>query len=186
MPGDSDQRDSETDWISEFAGRAFLRIEVSAYLILGLLLAIVALIGTISALLALAKAAQELEALSLVVTIDRILLVLMVIEILHTVRVSFKEGALVCEPFLIVGLIASIRRVLVITLESSQAKEPGKWSPEAQGLVNSSMIELCVLGGLIVAMVCSIYLLRRSDYHFLRGGNELDSKSASDNAGRGT
>ena len=87
----------------------------------------------------------------------------MVIEILHTVRVSFKEGALVCEPFLIVGLIASIRRVLVITLESSQAQEPGKWTPEFQNLFNSSMIELCVLGGLILAMVLSIYLLRRSE-----------------------
>ena len=87
----------------------------------------------------------------------------MVIEILHTVRVSFNEGALVCEPFLVVGLIASIRRVLVITLESSQVQEPGRWTPEAQGLFKSSMIELCVLGGLILAMVWSIYLLRRSN-----------------------
>ena len=162
--GKSEQPDSESNWIGRFSSRAFLRIEVSAYLILGLLLAIVALIGTISAMFTLAKAAQEMGAsLWLVVTIDRILLVLMVIEILHTVRVSFNEGALVCEPFLIVGLIASIRRVLVITLESSQAQEPGKWTPELQGLFNSSMIELCVLGGLILAMVLSIYLLRRSN-----------------------
>jgi uncharacterized membrane protein (DUF373 family) len=162
--GKGGQTDAEANWIGRVSSRAFLRIEVSAYLILGLLLAIVALIGTIGATFTLAKAAQDFGAsLSLVVTIDRILLVLMVIEILHTVRVSFNEGALVCEPFLIVGLIASIRRVLVITLESSQAKEPGQWTPEAQGLFNSSMIELCVLGGLIIAMVWSIYLLRRSN-----------------------
>ena len=153
----------EANWVGKLSGRAFLRIEVSAYLILGLLLAIVALIGTVGAVLALAKAALELgTSLPLVVTIDRILLVLMVIEILHTVRVSFNEGALVCEPFLVVGLIASIRRVLVITLKSSQVQEPGRWTPEVQGLFNSSMIELCVLGGLILAMVWSIYLLRRS------------------------
>ena len=84
--------------------------------------------------------------LPLVVTINRILLVLMVIEILHTVRVSFNQGALVCEPFLVVGLIATICRVLVITLESSQVQEPGRWTPELQGPFNSSMIELCVLG----------------------------------------
>ena len=100
--------------------------------------------------------------LSLVVTIDRILLVLMVIEILHTVRVSFTEGALVSEPFLVVGLIASIRRVLVITLKSSQAQEPGKWTPDLQGLFNATIIGFVVLGGLILAMVISIYLLRRS------------------------
>jgi uncharacterized membrane protein (DUF373 family) len=162
--GKSEQADPEANRIGKIAGRAFLRIEASAYLILGLLLAITALVGTVSATFALGKAALELGAsLSLVVTIDRILLVLMVIEILHTVRVSFNEGALVCEPFLVVGLIASIRRVLVITLESSQAQEPGKWTPDFQGLFNSTMIELCVLGGLILAMVWSIYLLRRSE-----------------------
>jgi uncharacterized membrane protein (DUF373 family) len=162
--GKSEQPDAESHRIGRFSSRAFLRIETSAYLVLGLLLAVVALIGTVSALFALATATQELGvSLPLVVTIDRILLVLMVIEILHTVRVSFNEGALVCEPFLVVGLIASIRRVLVITLESAQAQEPGKWTPEAQGLFNSSMIELGVLGGLIVAMVWSIYLLRRSN-----------------------
>jgi hypothetical protein len=81
----------------------------------------------------------------------------MVVEILHTVRVSFQSGILVCEPFLIVGLIASIRRVLVITLESSQAVEAAHVS------FASTMIELGVLAGLILVMVVSIYMLRRSD-----------------------
>ena len=161
--GKSDDPDEEIDWLGKASGRAFERIEIAAYLVLGLLLAFVALIGTVSAMFALAKAGVEPGVtLPLVVTIDRILLVLMVIEILHTVRVSFNAGALVCEPFLVVGLIASIRRVLVITLESSQVQEPGTWTPEIQGPFNASMIELCVLGGLILAMVWSIYLLRRS------------------------
>jgi uncharacterized membrane protein (DUF373 family) len=164
-----EKTDVEANKIGEISGKVFLRVEVSAYLVLGLLLAAVAVIGTVSATIALVTAAIERgESLSLVVTIDRILLVLMVIEILHTVRVSFNEGALVCEPFLIVGLIASIRRVLVITLESSQVQEPGKWTPDYQGMFNSTMIELCVLGGLILAMVFSIYLLRRS--HLPRSG----------------
>ncbi len=102
------------------------------------------------------------DANSLVVTIDRLLFVLMVVEILHTVRVSFRSGTLVCEPFLVVGLIASIRRMLVITLESSQVSQPSKWTPEALGFFNSTMLELSVLGGLILVMVVSIYILRRS------------------------
>ena len=57
----------------------------------------------------------------------------MVVEVMHTVRVSFRSGTLVCEPFLIVGLIASIRRVLVITLETSQAQQPGKWNRRFPG-----------------------------------------------------
>jgi len=89
--------------------------------------------------------------------------VLMVVEILHTVRVSFRSGTLVCEPFLIVGLIASIRRVLVITLESSQVNQPGKRTSETQALFSSTMLELGVLGGLILIMVTSICLLRYSE-----------------------
>jgi hypothetical protein len=77
--------------------------------------------------------------------------------------VSFRSGTLVCEPFLIVGLIASIRRVLVITLETSQAHAPGKWNSDAQSLLDSTMLELSVLGGLILVMVVSIVMLRLSD-----------------------
>ena len=117
--------------IGALANRAFWKIEIFTYMVLGLLLALTALLGIGSAGASLWRAVQEYgDAISLVVTIDRLLFVLMVVEILHTVRVSFRSGTLVCEPFLVVGLIASIRRVLVIILESSQASQPGKWTPE--------------------------------------------------------
>jgi uncharacterized membrane protein (DUF373 family) len=146
-----------------FASLAFLKIEIFAYMVLGLLLALVALLGVGGAAVTLWRALTEMgDAEALVVTIDRLLFVLMVVEILHTVRVSFRSGTLVCEPFLIVGLIASIRRVLVITLESSQVNQPGKWTPDSQAMLNSTMLELVVLGGLILIMVISIALLRHS------------------------
>jgi uncharacterized membrane protein (DUF373 family) len=150
MDGD-EPSDKDVTRIGELASRAFLRIEVFAYLVLGLLLALTALLGVGSAAVSLWQDVQEhINATSLVFTIDRLLFVLMVVEILHTVRVSFRSGTLVCEPFLIVGLIASIRRVLVITLESSQVNQPGKWTPETLALFNSTMLELAVLGGLIL------------------------------------
>ena len=150
--------------IGALANRAFWKIEIFAYMVLGLLLALTALLGIGSAGASLWQAARDYgDATSLVVTIDRLLFVLMVVEILHTVRVSFRSGTLVCEPFLVVGLIASIRRVLVITLELSQATQPDKWTPETQGYFNSTMLELGVLGGLILIMVISIYMLRRSE-----------------------
>ncbi|HYL15245.1 MAG TPA: phosphate-starvation-inducible PsiE family protein [Terriglobales bacterium] len=51
--------------------------------------------------------------------LDQLLVVLMLVEILHTVRISIRSHILVTEPFLIVGLIASLRRSLVITLEAA-------------------------------------------------------------------
>jgi uncharacterized membrane protein (DUF373 family) len=153
--------------VTRFGARAsvaFLRIEILAYMVLGLMLALVAVLGIGGAAGMLWDSLIEKGSPdALVLTIDRLLFVLMVVEILHTVRVSFRSGVLVCEPFLIVGLIASIRRVLVITLESSQANQPGKWSPESQAILNSTMLELVVLGGLILIMVISIALLRHSE-----------------------
>jgi len=145
------------------ADRVFLRVEIIAYILLGLLLAVAAILGMGgTALLLLHSFQASADADSLVIAIDRLLFVLMVVEILHTVRVSFRSGTLVAEPFLVVGLIASIRRVLVITLESSQANQYGKWSPESEALIRSSMLELIVLAVLILVMVLSIYMLRRS------------------------
>ena len=87
--------------------------------------------------------------------------VLMLIEILHTVRGSVRSGALTPEPFLIIGLIASIRNVLVITLKSSGVTAEGHGSIEGEMLFRSSIAELAVLGVLILIFVVAIYLLRR-------------------------
>jgi len=145
------------------ADRVFHQVEIVAYILLGVLLAVAAVVGMGgTAVLLLHSLQSHGDADALVIAIDRLLFVLMVVEILHTVRVSFRAGTLVAEPFLVVGLIASIRRVLVITLESSQASQYGKWSPESQAVLHSTLLELVVLGGLILVMVISIYLLRRT------------------------
>ena len=145
------------------ADAVFLEIETTAYISLGVLLAVAVVLGVVGAALLLYRSVNaDGQNDVLVVAIDRLLFVLMVVEILHTVRVSFRSGTLVCEPFLIVGLIASIRRVLVITLESSQVNEPGRWTANSQALLHATMLELLVLAVLILVMVTSIYLLRRS------------------------
>jgi uncharacterized membrane protein (DUF373 family) len=143
--------------------RAFIQVEHFIYLASGVLLACTAALALMSSGLSLWGAAVAWGAPDeIIITIDRLLFVLMLLEILHTVRVSVREGTLTPEPFLVVGLIASIRRVLVITLGSSQATHPGNWTPEVQQQFNASMLELGVLGILIIVMVVAIYLLRRA------------------------
>jgi hypothetical protein len=101
-------------------------------------------------------AAQTLKVL------NQLLIVLMLVEILHTVRISIGSHILVTEPFLLVGLIASIRRILVITLEAATLTKEGSWATEgASGIFHSSMIELGLLGLLVLVLVVSIALLRR-------------------------
>lgn len=156
--------DDSTTKAVAFAARAFLQVEVLAYVVLGIMLALTAMLGIGNAGVSLwTTLLNHSDPDTIVLTIDRLLFVLMVVEILHTVRVSFRSGTLVCEPFLIVGLIASIRRILVITLESSQFNQHGKWTPEAQSMFYGTMIELVVLGGLVLIMMVSIFILRRSN-----------------------
>ena len=96
--------------------------------------------------------------------LDRLLLVLMLVELLHTVRISVRSEALIMEPFLIVGLIASIRRVLVITMQAAKMTEQAQpqTGGEAAAAFEHTMIELGLLGFLILVFVFAIYLLRRS------------------------
>ena len=93
--------------------------------------------------------------------LDQLLVVLMLVEILHTVRISIRSHFLVTEPFLVVGLIASIRRILVITLEAANLTKVGSFSAENASIFRASMIELGLLGLLILILVFSITLLRR-------------------------
>ena len=101
--------------------------------------------------------------------LDHLLVVLMLVEILHTVRISIHSHTLITEPFLVVGLIASIRRILVITLEASTLTKEGTWSPERASIFRASMIELGLLGVLVLVLVFSVTLLRRNA---LLGKNE--------------
>jgi hypothetical protein len=76
--------------------------------------------------------------------------------------ISIRSHVLVTEPFLVVGLIASIRRILVISLEASTLTKEGAWATEgSSGIFHSSMIELGLLGLLVLVLVVSITLLRR-------------------------
>jgi len=87
--------------------------------------------------------------------LDRLLLVLLVVELLYTVQVSFREHTLVPEPFLLVGLIAVIRRILVVTAEVGRASAKG------MPAISQFLWELAVLAVLIISLTLSLGLLKK-------------------------
>lgn len=88
--------------------------------------------------------------------LDALLLVLMIVEILHTIRVSIVKHALIAEPFLIVALIAGVRRVLILTVEAA------RFLPNQPDQFERVLMELGLLTIYFVVIVGSIALLRRS------------------------
>jgi len=89
-----------------------------------------------------------------VTLLDRILLALIVAELLHTLRHVVLRGEIVAEPFLFVGLIAVVRRILITTAQLEHYANPS----------THQLIELGVLGLLTLSLAVAIYLVRRSEH----------------------
>jgi len=89
--------------------------------------------------------------------LDVMLLVLMMVELAYTVTVSLRGTVLAAEPFLIVGLIAVIRRMLVITIGDVS---PAGGANLGGGGPGSQPVELGILTGVVLVLVVSIVLLR--------------------------
>jgi len=93
--------------------------------------------------------------------LEELLFVLMLVEILHTVKISIESHRLVTEPFLVVAIIASVRRMLVITMETSQLIEGHRWIGDGRAIFVMSLWELGVLGLLVLALVAAIIAMRK-------------------------
>jgi uncharacterized membrane protein (DUF373 family) len=146
-------QESARTWVA----KAFTWVEDAVYIGLGVLLAGCALTLLASGVLTfwqhlLAGSLSE----NIVQLLDRLLLILLIVEVMYTVQVSFREHSLAPEPFLIVGLIAVVRRLLVLTAELPQLLD--KADP---AIFRQVSIELALLALMIVALVASLVMLRR-------------------------
>lgn len=94
-------------------------VETTIYVVLGVLLGATAILAIAGCLPLFVADVRDLTGTAAIfVLIDRLLLVLMLVELLHTVRISIRSHSLFVEPFLVIGLIAIIRRTLVLTLQA--------------------------------------------------------------------
>jgi uncharacterized membrane protein (DUF373 family) len=89
-----------------------------------------------------------------VFVLDRVLLLFILAELLYTLRLVDRGGRILAEPFLFIGLIAIVRRVLVLVAEVEHR--------QGRSEITDFVIEMAGLGGLALALMLSIYMLRRS------------------------
>ncbi len=88
--------------------------------------------------------------------LDRALLVLMVTEIVHTIRTHADHKGLEARPFFIVAIIAAIRRILVITAESAGFFD--LTDPKFQ----AALAELALLAVVIVALAWAMRIIPKA------------------------
>ena len=85
-----------------------------------------------------------------------LLLVFVFVELLGAVRTTLRERQLIAEPFLLVGIIAAIKEIVVV----AGAERPADAGFEE---FRNSMIEVGVLALVILALAISALLLRRRE-----------------------
>jgi uncharacterized membrane protein (DUF373 family) len=135
--------------------RGFTWVEDVVYVGLGVLLSVSAMVLLGHTAIAFSHDLRHAALPTAIIgVLDGLLLVLMIVELLYTVQVSFREHTLVPEPFLIVGLVAVTRRVLVLTAEFTGRQPPN------EAAFRVAMIELSVLTVMILVLVASLVLLR--------------------------
>jgi uncharacterized membrane protein (DUF373 family) len=138
-------------------------IETTIYSVLGILMAAAGVLAIVGALPLFVEGLKDIAGTTAILElIDRLLLVLMLVELLHTVRISIRSHALVIEPFLIIGLIAIIRRILVVILHSEKFSGNMVWTPDVEAHFRASMIEAGVLALLVSVLIASIFVIRKT------------------------
>jgi uncharacterized membrane protein (DUF373 family) len=88
--------------------------------------------------------------------LDILLLVFIVVELLFAVRSTVEKRELLAEPFLLVGIIASIKEIVVLSVESAKAVGDG-------AEFDDRIMEIGVLGVLVLLLGLTSFLLRRKE-----------------------
>ena len=89
--------------------------------------------------------------------LDRVLLALMLAEVIYTVTGISRRRRLTVQPFLVIGVIAAVRRMLVITAES--ADQVNLADPHFQAV----LVELGLLTLMILVLAVSLRVIRGVD-----------------------
>jgi uncharacterized membrane protein (DUF373 family) len=92
----------------------------------------------------------------IVEVLDTLLLVFIVIELLSAVRRTLSERELIAEPFLVVGIIASIKEIVVLSVKA--AESIGSGAP-----FRDQLWQIGVLGVVVVLLGATAWLLRRKE-----------------------
>jgi uncharacterized membrane protein (DUF373 family) len=125
-----------------------------AYLAIALALSVPIVMLVVSAAMIMLDVSEVGVLETVLAVLDRVLLAFIFVELIDTIRVTVRErGLFIAEPFLLVGLIAVVRRILLLTAGLEQAAS----TEEFQNM----LIELGVMTGLVIVLTIALYFTRR-------------------------
>ena len=150
------------------ADRVFALAENVVYGGIALLLFVIALVVLVQATGQLLSIRATGVQATTIEVLDALLLVFIVVELLFAVRSTVTKRELLAEPFLLVGIIASIKEIVVLSVKA--AEQVGKGA-----IFNDHVKVIAVLGVLVLLLAISAWLLRLKE----REPDESDSGAGS-------
>jgi hypothetical protein len=85
--------------------------------------------------------------------LDGLLLIFIFVELLYAVRTSLRSHEIVAEPFLIVGMLAGIKEIVVLSVEAATLLDKGPNFARA-------IVEIAVLGAVVLVLALAAYIMR--------------------------
>lgn len=85
--------------------------------------------------------------------LDGLLLIFIFVELLYAVRTSLRSHEIVVEPFLIVGMLAGIKEIVVLSVEAAKLLDKGPDFARA-------VVEIAVLGGVVLVLALAASIMR--------------------------
>lgn len=122
------------------------------YAVVALVLVAGAVVALVDAVHSLATEATDEPQTAVRHALDGLLIVFILVELLSAVRETVAEGRLLAEPFLLVGIIAAIKEIVVVTA-----------FPEPGISVEDRMLEVGVLGAVVLALALATLVVRRKE-----------------------
>ena len=97
--------------------------------------------------------------------LSTLLLVFVFVELLGAVRSTVRERRLVAEPFLLVGIIAAIKEIVLI---GGTERVLTEWA-----IFRNAMIEIGVLAAVVLALALATWLLRKGRSDLIEAGTDV-------------
>jgi uncharacterized membrane protein (DUF373 family) len=145
--------DSDGGERQQFADRALRLLEDVVYWAI----AVVLVVGSVALLLAQFNTMLRLRntpaSTVMLEILDGLLLIFIFVELLYAVRSSLRSREIVAEPFLIVGILAGIKEIVVLSVEAATLLERGP-------AFSRAVVEIGVLGAVVLVLALAAFVLR--------------------------
>ena len=120
-------------------------------------IAVVLVVGSVALLIAQFNTMLRLRntpaAAVMIEILDGLLLIFIFVELLYAVRSCLRSREIVAEPFLIVGILAGIKEIVVLSVEAATLLNRGPDFARA-------VVEIGVLGGVVLVLALAAFVLR--------------------------